>query len=304
MKKNNFKKFILLAIVILTAAYLCTGIYSLQSGQNALVLRFGKVVTEVTDPGIHYHLPFPFEKVLKVRVSEVKKVSLKGDLEDSLEVLTGDENLIQVDAIINYDIKNLSHYLFNSQKPEELIVSVGQMFLSRELGKMMVDNVLTIGKSMLRLVMKEKIQQVLDKLKTGVRVISVELIDISPPSPVSPSFKAVSDSREKKHEIIKEAEGYANSVIPRARGKAGSELIQAEAYAKETIDFANGAVNAFDLLLDEYRENPGITLQLRYLETMKKIFSKVQLNIDANPSNSIYYIYGGKDLKENRGQKK
>ena len=286
MKKNNFKKFILPAIVILTAAYLCTGIYSLQSGQSALVLRFGKVVTEVTDPGIHYHLPFPFEKVLKVRVSEMKKVSLKVDPDDSLEVFTGDENLILVDAIINYDVKNLSHYLFNSQKPEELIVSTGQMYLSRELGKMMVDNVLTIGKSMLRLVMKEKIQQVLDKLKTGVRVISVELIDISPPSPVSPSFRAVSDAREKRHEIIKEA-----------------ELIQAEAYANETIDSANGAVNAFDLLLAEYRENPGITMQLRYLETMKKIFSKVQLNIDANPSNSTYYIYSGKDLKENRGQK-
>lgn len=303
MKKINFKKVILPAIVILTSVYFCTGIYSLQSGQNALVLRFGKVVAQVTDPGIHYHLPFPFEKVIKVRVSEVKKVSLKGDQDDSLEVFTGDENLILVDAIISYDVKNLSHYLFNSQKPEEIIISTGQMYLSRELGKMMVDNVLTIGKSMLRLVMKEKTQQVLDKLKTGVRVISVELIDISPPYPVSPSFKAVSDAREKKHEIIKGAEGYANSVIPRARGKAGSELIQAEAYAKETIDSANGAVNAFDLLLAEYRKNPGITMQLRYLETMKKILSKVQLNIDANSSNSTYYIHGGKDLKENREQK-
>lgn len=303
MKKINFKKSILPAIVILTTGYLCTGIYSLHSGQHALILRFGKVVTEMTDPGIHYHLPFPFEKVLKVRISEVKKVSLEGIPGNSLEVVTGDENLILVDAIVNYDVKNLSYYLFNSQKPEEIIVSTGQMCLSRELGKMMVDNVLTIGKSMLQLVMKEKIQQVLDELKTGVRVISVELIDISPPSHVSPSFKAVSDAREKKQEIIKEAEGYANSVIPRARGKAGSELIQAEAYASETIDFANGAVNSFDLLLAEYRKNPGITMQLRYLETIKKIFSNVPLNIDTNPSNSTYYIYGGKDLKGNRGQK-
>ncbi len=295
MKKINFKKFILPAIVILATGYLCTGIYSLQSGQHALILRFGKVVTEVTDPGIHYHLPFPFEKVLRVRISEVKKVSLESIPGNSLEVVTGDENLILVDAIVNYDVKNLSYYLFNSQKPEEIIVSTGQMYLSRELGKMMIDNVLTIGKSLLRLVMKKKIQQVLDKLKTGVRVISVELINISPPSHVSPSFKEVSDAREKKQEIIKEAEGYANSVIPRARGKAGSELIHAEAYVRETIDFANGAVNSFDLLLAEYRKNPGITMQLRYLETMKKIFSSVQLNIDTNPSNSTYYIY-----KENK----
>lgn len=294
MAEGTGGKKILFFAAVLFAVYFLSGIYSLIDGQQALVLRFGKVVSEVISPGVHYHLPFPFEKVRKVNVSEVQKASLKSILGNNMELMTGDENLILVDAVISYDIKNLSYYLLNSQDPAEIIVSAGQMFLNYELGRMMVDDVLTVGKSILMQTMKEEIQKVMDNLKTGIHLISIELINISPPSYVSSAFKDVSDAREKKQEIIRDAEGYSNSVIPVARGKADSEVIQAQAYAEEIITRAKSSAVAYELVLREYEKNPEITKNIRYLETIKKILSRVQVNLDAGPENSLYYADGSK----------
>ncbi len=283
-------KVVRLIVLVLFIIYISTGVYSLFDGQQGLVLRFGKVVAEVKTPGIHYHLPVPFDKLLKTNVREVKKVSLKSILGYNMELMTGDENLILVDAIVSYDIKDLSPYLLNLQDPGEIIISAGQMYLSRELGKMKVDDVLTVGKSILMVTMKEGIQNLLDRLNTGINVISIELINISPPSYVSSAFKAVSDAREKKQEIIRDAEGYYNSVIPVARGNADSEVIKAQSYAVETANRVRSDVETYNLLLSEYRKNPDLTKKIRYVETMKKVLNRVQLNIDSNPSDSLYTI--------------
>jgi membrane protease subunit HflK len=306
MRKAKKKIWIFILAMVILAAYFVSGIYSLQSGQRALILRFGRVMDEVTDSGIHYHLPPPFEKGIKVHISKVQKVAIHKSVDesvfdesiagDSLEGFTGDENLILVRAFISYDVKNLTHYLFNVEDVKSVVKSSGQMCLGQELAKITVDDVMTSGKSLLRLMMKEKVQKVLDELQTGVRVISVELTDISPPLKVSPAFKAVSDAREKKQGIIKKAEGYANSVIPKSRGNASSIIAQAEAYAKEIENLANGEVKAFYNLLTEYERNPGITVKLKYLETIKQIFSQSQVTIDANPALSTYYI-GKKEKK-------
>ncbi len=284
------KRLSLLIILVLIVIYFSTGVYSLLDGQQGVVLRLGKVVAEVETSGIHYHLPFPFDKLLKTNVSEVQKVSLKNILGYNMELMTGDENLILVDAIVSYDIKNLLPYLLDLQDPDEIIISVGQMYLSYELGKMRVDDVLTVGKSVLMGTMKEEIQDLLDSLNTGVNVISIELINISPPSYVSSSFKDVSDAREKKQEIIRDAEGYYNSVIPVARGNADSEVISAISYAGETTNRVKSEVETYNLLLSEYRKNPDLTKKIRYVETMKKILDKVQLNTDSNPFDSLYTI--------------
>ena len=294
MRKNRISKKILISITVVLTIYLATGIYTLQSGQWALLIRFGKVVKEVTGSGIHYHLPLPFEKAIKVRVSEVKKVLIqKLDEEEEfidIENFTGDENLILVRAVISYDVKNLSNYLFSSKNVNSIVEATGEMHLNHELAKMKVDNVMTIGKSLLRLKIKEEVQKTLDDLKIGIRIISVELTNISPPMSVSPSFKAVSDAKEKKQDIIKEAEGYANSVIPNARGKSNSILLDAQAYSNEVLNSAKGSAKAFNDILVEYNRSPEITYRLKYLETIQKVFKKCNVSIDSNPSNSTYYI--------------
>jgi membrane protease subunit HflK len=295
---NNQKRKILIGIAAIVLIYLATGIFSLQSGQHALILRFGKIVKEVTQSGINYHLPYLIETALKVHVNKVQKVVIQEQKGDHLEELTGDENLLIVDATISYDVKNLTQYLFNQTDVKSIVANAGQRCLSQELAQMMVDDVMTTGKLVLKLVMKEKLQQTLDELQTGVRIISLELTNISPPSSVSMAFKAVSDAREKKQRIIKEAEGYANSTLPEARGKASGVISESETYANEIQKRAQAKTKAFDAMLTEYQRNPNITSRLMYLETLKTVFQRCTMKVDANPKESIYYIGKGGNLKQ------
>jgi membrane protease subunit HflK len=301
MKKNRIRlKTLFISIIILVLVFVSSGIYSLKSGQHALIIRFGKISDEVISSGIHFHLPYPVERVVKVFMSEVKKVFIVDSLENieqyedpkenSVEMLTGDENLIMINAVVNYDIKELEKYLYNTKDPKKIIESVGKKCLGYRLGKMKVDDVLSGGKSRLRLMLKEDMQEILNKLEVGVRIISIEFIDVSPPPSVSPAFKAVSDTREKKQEIIKSAEGYANSIIPKARGEASSILTKAQAYSEEVVAKAKGFAKAYLSVLKEYKKSPKMTMKLRYLETIKSIFERAKISIDPNPSKSVYYI--------------
>jgi len=298
LKGNKLGKALAGIVILVLLGYFASGIYSLRSGQHALILRFGKVVDEVTASGINYHLPAPFEKAFKVHVRQVQKVQIQQQRGGGVEGFTGDENLLLIRAAVNYDVKNLTHYLLNVEEAKSVIESAGRMCLSAELTKMKVDDVMTVGKSVMRLVLKERIQETLDSLKLGVRVISVELTDIAPPKNVSMAFKAVSDAREKKQRIIKESEGYANSTIPKARGEAISIVYQAAAYASETLNLAQARVEAFKALKKEYANNPDITAKQRYLETLQRIYQKCKVMIDGSPSQSTYYIGKGEIIRK------
>jgi membrane protease subunit HflK len=288
--KNNRRIFTGALIVLLLAFYLLSGAYSLENGQKALVLRFGEVVKEVSRSGVHFSFPLPFEKTIKVYTSKVQTVSINRKQDRNRERLTGDENLIVVNAQISYDIKNLFDYIYKCVDVKGALQSIGQLCLSRELTGMTVDDVMTTGKSLLRLVLKEKIQEISDEMALGIRIISVEFTDIAPPESVSDAFNSVSNARVKKQEIIKDAEGYANAIIPKARADARTLTSNAEAYSKETLNRAEGSVKAFEEMLAEYERNPGITLNQKMLETMKVILNKGSVKIDTNPSRSVYYI--------------
>lgn len=277
-------------IILLIAVYSATGIYTVDSGQQAVILRFGKPVSKTISPGINYHLPFPFERALKVRVRQVQKIVIQDKAGGALESYTGDENLFMVKAIVGYDVKDAENYLFNIINPDAVIQSTSQTCMSAEIAGMTVDDIMTTGKSILRLILKDKIQERLDKLDSGVRIISVELTEIAPPQNVSRDFKAVSDAREKKQRIIKESEGYANTIVPKARGEANSIIAQAQALANEKKETAFAKANAFNALYREYLRQPEITSRLRYLDAMKTIFSRSRLIIDSDPSQSTYYI--------------
>ena len=299
MPANKIKRIGLVILLLIFLVYLATGIYTVQNGQNALTLRFGKVVVEVINPGINYHLPFPLEKVIKVHVRQVRKIQIQQSEGKGIEGITGDENLITILAVVSYDINNLTDYVFQANDVEGHMQVAGEMCLSAELAKVTVDEVMTSGKSILRFILKQKIQAAFDSLGIGIRVISLELTDISPPPNVSLAFKAVSDAREKKQRIIKEAEGYAYSKVPKARGEASSILFQASAYANETINLAYARTEAFTALEAEYMKNPDIIAKQKYLETLNRIYQKCSVIIDSNPENSVYYIgEDGKIIRE------
>lgn len=293
---------IIVTIIIIILIYLSTGLYTLESGQEALTLRFGKFVSKQTDPGINYHLPYPFESIRRVHVQKVQKVLLQDKTGTGFESLTGDENLIMVKAVVSYDVKNTEKYIFKSTKPQDIIKLASTTCLNNEIAKRNVDEVMTTGKSFLRLVLKEKMQNMLDLFDVGVRIISVELTDITPPQSITESFKAVSNARERKQRIIKEAEGYLNTIVPKARGQASSIISEAQAYSKETLNLANARVETFNALSKEYIKNPSITAKICYLETIQKIYKDCGVTIDSDPSQSTYYFGKGGDAKSTKSQ--
>jgi membrane protease subunit HflK len=290
LKSNHSRKIYWITAAVILVIYFSSGIYTIESGQHALITRFGKVVRVSTQPGINYHLPSPFEKVTKVHISQVQKVLIEEPQGQGLECISGDENLILVKAVVSFDVKDVISYLYKIGNPKATIESAARMCINEEIAKRTVDDIMTTGKSVLRFVLKGKIQEELDKLHAGIRIISLELTDISPPPSVSYAFKAVSDARERKQRIIKDAEGYANTVVPKARGEASSTINQAEAYKQETQNLAQARVKAFNVLYTEYRNKPSITSRLRYLETLKSIYKNCQVVVDSDPSQSIYYI--------------
>jgi len=278
-----------LVITVLFFLYILSGFYIVTSGQSALVLRFGKVVDEETNSGIHYHLPYPFETNIKLAVSKVQSRAVQLDNKNTL-YLTGDENLISIKANINFDIKNLTNYLYSVENVDMLMRDIAKMSIIHQLSKITIDDIMSKGKSLFRLVLKDEIQQELDLLKSGIRVISVELTRISPPAYVSSSFKEVSNAREKKQEIIKGAEGYANAKLPEARGKASSILLEADSYAKRKVNVAESKTLSFNKMIKEYYKNPEIVKNQKYIETVKKLLSKSKVSVDSNPNKTIYYI--------------
>ncbi|MBD3234981.1 MAG: FtsH protease activity modulator HflK [candidate division Zixibacteria bacterium] len=299
MLRNSLnRKRLWIAGGIVVLIFLSTGFYTIESGQEAVILRFGKPVGEAREPGVHYHIPYPIETALKVHVHQVQKVMLQEPDGNGVETLTGDENLILITAVINYDVKNLRDYLFNVRDVKMLVESASKSELFRQVAELSVDEVMTTGKSILRLLLKEEIQKILDRRGSGVRIISIELADISPPQWVIGDFKAVSNAREKKQRIIKDAEGYANEVIPMARGEASSILSSAQAYSSETVSLARAKVSSFNALYSEYINNPTNTTTLMYLETIKRIYKSCRIIVDSNPDNTIYYIGKAGTLKQ------
>ncbi len=298
MLNNLNRKALWIAVAIVALIFLSTGFYTIESGQEAVILRFGKPVRETREPGVHYHIPYPIETALKIHVRQVQKVMLRESDGSGIETLTGDENLILITAVINYDVKDLRDYLFNVGDVKMLVETVSKSSLFRQAAKLSVDEVMTTGKSVLRLLLKEEIQKTLDQRNSGVRIISIELADISPPQWVIGDFKAVSNAREKKQRIIKNAEGYANEVIPMARGEAGSILSDAQAYASEAVNLARAKVSSFNALYDEYISNPTNTSTMLYLETIQRIYKNCRIIVDSNPDKTIYYIGKAGSLKQ------
>jgi len=279
---------------LLTAGVLIwvlSGFYTLQSGQHAIVQRFGQVTDEVKNPGFHYRWPTPIEKEIKIQISKVETIALQLDGNSYLEYFTGDENLIAVRALVSYDINNLERYLFGNGDVNTLIQTLGRMLLNRELAGMTVDDSMTTGKSVVRLIMRDKMQQALDQLEAGVQILSVELTDITAPQSVVSSFQAVGNARVKKQEIIRDAEGYANAVLPKARGESATLIAKAEAEALELTHRAKAGVQAFNQLLKEYDNNPELVKGHLYRDTVQTLIKRAKVKVDADPNRSTYQIY-------------
>ena len=261
--------------------WMLTGIYIVGPDEVGVVQTFGKY-SRAAQSGLNYHFPFPIEKVSTPKVTEVKRIEIgfrtvgKNQYQtiqrESL-MLTGDENIVDAEMIVQYKIKDPVAYTFNFIEPELTVRQAGEASLRTVVGRHNIDEALTSGKFMIQEEAKELIQSILDKYNTGILVVAVQLQDVSPPEQVIAAFKDVASAKEDKNRMINQAEGYRNDIIPKARGEAQAGIRKAEGYKKARIARAEGDVSKFNSVLKEYRKSKEVTEIRMFLETAEEILS-------------------------------
>lgn len=277
--------------------WLLTGIYVVGPDEVGVVQTFGKY-SRASQSGLNYHFPYPIETVKTPKVTEVKRIEIGfrsvgknqyQTVERESLMLTGDENIVDAEMIVQYKIKDPEAYLFNFIKPELTVREASEASLRTVVGRHNIDEALTSGKFMIQEETKELVQSILDKYNTGILVVAVQLQDVSPPQQVIAAFKDVASAKEDKNKMVNQAEGYRNDIIPKARGEAQSMIREAEGYKKARIARAEGDVAKFSAVLKEYRKAKGVTETRMYLETMEEILPRIEKIIipDAKSGNLI-----------------
>lgn len=264
--------------------WLLTGIYVVGPDEVGVVQTFGKY-SRAAQSGLNYHFPYPIEKVSTPKVTEVKRIELGfrtvgknqyQTIERESLMLTGDENIVDAEMIVQYRIKDPVAYTFNFIKPELTVREASEASLRTVVGRHNIDEALTSGKFMIQEETKELIQNILDKYITGILIVAVQLQDVSPPQQVIAAFKDVASAKEDKNRMVNQAEGYRNDVIPKARGEAQAQIREAEGYKKARIARAEGDVAKFSAVLKEYRKAKGVTETRMYLETVEDILQNAE----------------------------
>ena len=263
--------------------WLLTGTYVVGPDEVGVVQTFGKH-TRVTQSGLNYHLPYPIETVQTPKVTEVKRVEIgfrtMGNnqyrtIEKESLMLTGDENIVDAELIVQYKIKDAASYLFNFVMPVLTVREAAEASLRTVIGKHKIDEALTSGKFLIQEETKDLLQSILDKYGSGVLVVAVQLQDVSPPKQVRAAFKDVASAKEDKNRMINQAEGYRNDVIPKARGEAQAMISEAEGFREARVSRAEGEVARFNAMLVEYKKAKVVTRKRLYLETMEEILPNI-----------------------------
>jgi membrane protease subunit HflK len=308
-------------IPILLVLWLASGIYIVGPDEQGVVRRFGKVV-RIIEPGPHYRLPSPIEQVDKPKIQQARRIEIgfetvspgpparyRFHTEESL-MLTGDEQIIDAQIIVQYKIKDAADYLFNVRNLEGsqgTIKDAAEVALRQVVGKRPIDDVLITEKLQVEIDILELLQEIIDGYESGIRITEVKLQTVQPPQEVASSFSDVVSAKEDKDKLIQEAEGYKEDIIPKARGEARSLVLAAEGYKEEKIKRAQGDVAKFLAVLAEYEKAKDVTRKRLYLETMEQVLPGIRkFIIDSKTSEGVLKLlplegtpFGGKQQNPN-----
>ncbi|MFH1113539.1 MAG: FtsH protease activity modulator HflK [Pseudomonadota bacterium] len=267
----------LIVIAILIILYLASGFYVVQPGEKGVVLLFGQVKS-ITGPGLRYRLPKPFMDAIVVDTAQVRRaeIGFRSDGGRSRSVppeslmLTGDENIVDVQLLVQYVIDEPVKFLFGAQAPETALRASAEVALRGVVGENTIDYTMTSG----RMVIQEKVQKYLQRLmntyNTGLLVTQARLLVVDPPAQVQEAFHDVVRAWEDRERFIKEAEGYTEDILPKARGMAQQEIRQAEAFKARRVIRAKGDAQRFHQVLSAYLKAPEVTRQRLYLESVEQ----------------------------------
>ena len=273
-------------IVLAVALWFATGVFIIDPEEQGVIKRFGEI-TDVVGPGPHYHLPMPIETVQIAPVTAVRRLEIgfrtiqtgppakyRRVLKESL-MLTGDENIIDVQFIVQYRISDLENYFYSLTNPDETVKSAAESAMREVVGDTTVTKALTVGKGIIEDTTAQLLQQTINSYKGGIKIENVKLQDVHPPDAVKEAFKDVVSAREDREKMINDAEGYRNNLVPKARGEAAQMINNAKAYAKEKVLVATGESERFNMVYEEYKKAKNITRERILLETMASVLPKV-----------------------------
>jgi modulator of FtsH protease HflK len=269
-------------IAVLVLLWLATGIYTVGPGEQGVVRRFGKQVA-MTGSGLRYHWPTPIERVDIVNVEVVRRVELgfrsmpryRQVPQESL-MLTGDENIVEAQAIVQYRVKDAGAYLFRVADPDQALRDATEVGLRSVIGRTTIENVLTVARVEIQDQTRDFLQQLLDTYQAGLAVTEVKLQVVDPPEQVKDAFHEVVRAREDRERLINEARGYQEDVIPKARGEAEKMIRAAEAYKAQREIRAKGDAAKFLSVLAEYTKAREVTEQRLYIETLQRVLPQAQ----------------------------
>ena len=292
---------IFLGLIVLAIIWALSGLYRVLPDEQGVVLRFGKFV-KTTQPGLNYHIPFPVENVLTPKVTKVNRMDIGfrserdsgfgsggvADVPEESLMLTGDENIVNIDFSVFWLIKDAGKFLFKIQDPEGTVKAAAETAMREVIAKSEIQPILTEGRGVIEQETQQIIQDILDEYQSGIQVTQVQTQKADPPDQVIDAFRDVQAARADMERSKNEAEAYANDVIPRARGEAAKILQAAEAYKKEVVAKAEGEASRFLAIFNEYSKAKKVTQERMYLETMEKVLADIdKVIIDKNSGSGV-----------------
>ncbi|MEZ5861989.1 MAG: FtsH protease activity modulator HflK [Geminicoccaceae bacterium] len=292
-----------IVVLALLGIWLASGFYRVQPEEEGVVLRFGKL-NRVTTPGLNYHLPGPIESVLTPQVTRVNRVEVgfrsgsggsgggRGISEEAL-MLTGDENIIDVNFVVLWRISNAADYLFNIRDPEDTVAIAAESVMREVIGQTPILEATTEGRRAIEGRVREQMQVLMNEYGAGINIEEVQLQKSDPPAEVIDAFRDVQRAQADRERLQNEAEAFANDIIPRARGEAERLLQEAQAYEQEAVERARGEADRFTQVLEAYGQAKDVTIKRIYLETMEEVLggvNKVIIDSQGGANGVIPYL--------------
>jgi membrane protease subunit HflK len=285
---------------LLLILWLMTGVYVIQPAEQGVVLRFGAAVDKLGS-GLHIRLPYPIETVLRPNVEQENQTNVGFRIEDDTRdsevdvtvesmMLTGDENVVDIDFVVFWKVADAEKYLFEVSDVEGTVKAVAESAMREAVGQAKIDSIQTEGRAELQDKVRQVMQETLDFYKAGVNITRVALRKVDPPTQVIDAFRDVQAARADQDKRRNEAQKYANTIIPQARGEAAKIEQDAEAYKQRAITEAQGEAQRFISILDQYKNAREVTRERMYLETMQQVLSNTNKIIIESKSGVVQYL--------------
>jgi len=301
--KSSGSKPIIFGLILLVVVWAFSGLYRVLPDEQGVVLRFGKFIS-TTQPGLNYHIPYPVETVFTPKVTKVNRIDVGfrsasdsgrtsgiDDVSEESLMLTGDENIVNIDFSVFWVIKDAGKFLFKIQSPVVTVKAAAETAMREVIAKSKLQSILTEGRSKIEIETQEIAQSLLDEYESGIQITQVQTQKADPPDEVIDAFRDVQAARADMERSKNEAEAYQNDVIPRARGEAAKILQEAEAYKKQVVAAAEGEASRFLAIYNEYAKAKRVTQERMYLETMEKVLADIdKVIIDRKAGGVVPYL--------------